>query len=169
MNEMGWKQTAGMFRSVNLIDEIVIDADADNDKVWVPLVGGVFLRPFMFDVTNGAWSSLLRVGPGQSLACHYHTQPVHGFTVHGSWRYLEHDWVAKAGTYIFEPPGELHTLVADPKDGMTTFFVTRGSLIYTDGAGRQNGYEDVFTRLALCRGHYASVGFADSVIEAMIR
>ncbi|MGH6931168.1 MAG: 2,4'-dihydroxyacetophenone dioxygenase family protein [Dongiaceae bacterium] len=169
MNEMGWKSAAGMFRSVNLIDEIVIDADADNEKVWVPLADGVFLRPFMFDVTNGAWSSLLRVGPGKSLACHYHTQPVHGFTIHGSWRYLEHNWVAKAGTYIFEPPGEQHTLVADSKEGMVTFFLTRGSLIYTDGAGRQNGYEDVFTRLALCRRHYASVGFADSVIEGMIR
>ncbi len=123
----------------------------------------------MFDVTNGAWSSLLRVAPGKSLACHYHTQPVHGFTVKGSWRYLEHDWVAKAGTYIFEPPGEQHTLVADPREGMLTFFVTRGSLIYTDGAGRQNGYEDVFTRLALCRRHYASVGFDDSVINGMIR
>jgi len=170
MNEMGWNRAGGGFRSVNLIDEIVVDTDAANPKVWVPLAPGVSLRPFMFDVTNGQWSSLLRVDPGKSLACHYHTQVVHGYTLAGAWRYLEHDWVAKAGTYIFEPPGEMHTLVADPQEGMTTFFVTRGSLIYTDRAtGKQTGYEDVFTRLALCRSHYAAAGFADSVIEGMIR
>jgi 2,4'-dihydroxyacetophenone dioxygenase len=94
---------------------------------------------------------------------------VHGFTVKGSWRYLEHNWVASNGTYIFEPPGELHTLVADAKDGMTTFFVTRGSLIYTDEAGKQIGYEDVFTRLALCRRHFQEAGFESDTIERMIR
>ena len=29
----------------------------------------------------------------------------------GHWRYLEHDWVAKPGTFIYEPAGEAHTLV----------------------------------------------------------
>jgi len=32
-------------------------------------------------------------------------------TMRGHWRYLEHDWIAKPGTYIFEPAGEAHTLV----------------------------------------------------------
>lgn len=169
MNDMGWNKTGGGFRSVNLIDEVVVDAAADDPRVWVPLAPGVQLRPFLFDVSNGAWSSLLRIEPGKQLACHYHTQVVHGYTVAGSWRYLEHDWVAKAGTYIFEPPGELHTLVADPAQGMTTFFVTRGSLIYTDAAGKQTGYEDVFTRLALCHAHFRSAGFDDGVIDGMIR
>jgi hypothetical protein len=168
MSDIGWNRTGG-FQSVNLIDEVIVDATLDDPRVWVPVAPGVSLRPLMFDVTNGQWSSLLRVAPGQSLACHYHTQPVHGFTIAGSWRYLEHDWVARTGTYIFEPPGERHTLVADDKDGMTTFFVTRGSLIYTDADGRQTGYEDVFTRLALCRAHYNALGFDPDVIEAMIR
>ena len=57
---------------------------------------------------------------------------MHAFTLKGSWRYLEHDWVAGEGTFVYEPPGEIHTLEADPKTGMTTFFVTRGALIYTD-------------------------------------
>jgi len=29
----------------------------------------------------------------------------------GHWRYLEHDWIAKPGTFIYEPAGEAHTLV----------------------------------------------------------
>ena len=36
---------------------------------------------------------------------------VHGFVLKGRWRYLEHDWVASAGSFVYEPPGEIHTLV----------------------------------------------------------
>ncbi len=107
--------------------------------------------------------------PGGSLATHYHVGTVHAYVLEGSWRYLEHDWVAPAGTFIFEPPGEIHTLVADPALGMTTFFVNRGSLIYTDQAGHQIGFDDVFTRLALFRRHLAARGLDPAIAKAMIR
>ncbi len=58
---------------------------------------------------------------------------------------------------------------ADPKTGMTTFLVTRGSLIYTDAHGRQTGFEDVFTRLERFRRHVAENGLDPAVIERMIR
>jgi hypothetical protein len=29
----------------------------------------------------------------------------------GHWRYLEHDWTAKPGTFIYEPAGELDALI----------------------------------------------------------
>ena len=57
------------------------------------------------------------------LSRHRHPAPVHGFVLKGSWHYLEHDWVATEGSYVFEPPGETHTLVVD--DGveeMITYF-----------------------------------------------
>lgn len=169
MNSTARPDPGFTFRSMNTVAEIVVDSDLDNDAVWVPIRPGVELRPMMFDVSNGGWSSLLRIAPGAQLACHYHTQPVHGFTLRGSWRYLEHNWVAHEGTYIYEPPGEMHTLQADAKTGMTTYFVTRGALIYTDEAGRQIGYEDVFTRLALCRDHYARTGRDPAELDALIR
>ena len=77
--------------------------------------------------------------------------------------------MAGAGTFVHEPPGEIHTLQADPKTGMTTFFVTRGSLIYTDAHGRRTGFEDVFTRLGRFRRHVAENGLDPAVIERMIR
>ena len=92
-----------------------------------------------------------------------------GYVIKGSWRYLEHDWVAGEGTFVYEPPGEVHTLEADPKTGMTTFFVTRGALIYTDVQGQQIGFEDVFTRLARFRRHVAENGLDPAVVERMIR
>lgn len=156
------------FHSVNVMSEIV-EHVAEDDPLWVTLAGGVSFRPVMFDCSKGAWSNVMRIAPGGSLACHYHTAPVHAFVLEGSWRYLEHDWVARAGTFIYEPPGELHTLVADETNGMRTFFVTTGSLIYTDSAGRQIGFEDVFTRLALFRDHLARQGLDQTIADQLIR
>ncbi|MCH9669957.1 MAG: phytanoyl-CoA dioxygenase family protein [Gammaproteobacteria bacterium] len=38
-----------------------------------------------------------------------------GYTFEGSWGYVEHEWTATAGTFIFEPAGETHTLVVRPE------------------------------------------------------
>jgi hypothetical protein len=59
---------------------------------------------------------------------------VHGYTMRGRWRYLEHDWIAEPGTYIHEPAGEAHTLVitGDSPEPMMAFFVVEGGLIYLD-------------------------------------
>ena len=38
---------------------------------------------------------------------------------------------------------------------MITFFNISGAMIYLDDAGRQIGYEDVFTKIEMCRTHYA--------------
>jgi hypothetical protein len=40
------------------------------------------------------------------LSRHRHPGPVHGFVLKGDWKYLEHEWTASQGSYIFEPPGE---------------------------------------------------------------
>ena len=169
MNQMKAPPAPISFRSVNVVSEVIGHFDRNDTKRWVPLRDGVAFRPFLFDVANGGWSSILRIAPGKQLACHYHTQPVYGYTIEGSWRYLEHDWIANAGTFIYDPPGEMHTLVADDRLGMTTFFVTRGSLIYTDAAGRQSGYEDVFSRLALTRGHWAEQGLDPAELDGVMR
>lgn len=156
------------FSAMNVMSEIVDDTEGDS-RLWIQLTEDVRQRPLLFDCTNGAWSNLLSIRPGGQLACHYHTGPVHAFTLKGSWRYLEHDWVSPQGTFVYEPPGEIHTLQADPKTGMTTFFVTRGALIYTDKSGHQIGYEDVFTRLARFRRHLAENGLDPAIADRMIR
>jgi hypothetical protein len=97
-------------------------------------------------------------------------QTVHGYTLRGSWRYLEHDWVATPGTYIFEPPGEVHTLVVDEdSETMVTFFVVESALIYVDDDGNQLGYDDVYTILEKARNYYREMGLNMAELEAMIR
>lgn len=157
-----------LLQPVNTIPELVVDVQAD-DRFWIDLTADVRQRPLLFDCSSGCWSNLLQIRPGGRLAKHYHTGPVNALVLEGAWRYLEHDWVATKGTFIYEPPGEIHTLCADDQLGMTTFFVTRGSLIYTDDVGMQIGFEDVFTRLALFRKHLADRGLDQKIADQMIR
>ena len=91
---------------------------------------------------------LTKVIGGGFLSRHRHPAPVHGFVIKGSWRYLEHDWVATEGSYLFEPPGEIHTLVVDDDcEEMITLFHNTGALIYCDENGNTIGSTDVFDRI----------------------
>ena len=111
--------------------EIVTKAIPDDPRVWVPQADRVFFRPLFFNTTNGQWCNLLKVCKAGFLSRHRHPAPVHGFVIKGQWRYLEHDWVATAGSYVFEPPGEIHTLVVDEDcEEMITFFNISGAMIY---------------------------------------
>jgi 2,4'-dihydroxyacetophenone dioxygenase len=153
--------------------EFAQDTNLDEEKQWVPYVEGAWFLPCQFNTSSGGFTNILRIAPGAKLPPHYHVATVHGFTLRGSWRYLEHEWVAKAGTYIFEPPGEAHTLVVDKDDRepMITFFVLSGGLIYVDDVkhGKVVGYDDGFTLLELARKHYRNVGLPLERLDKMIR
>jgi 2,4'-dihydroxyacetophenone dioxygenase len=152
-----------------LINEIVVDTDTDDDRFWVPYETNVWWRPLMFDQVNGSHTELLRVRKSGVLSRHKHPSPVHGFCIKGTWRYLEHDWVAKPGSYVFEPPGEIHTLVIDGDDEMITFFHISGTILYLDANDNIIGTDDNYSLIASAREHYRSVGLPDSFIDSLIR
>ncbi len=78
--------------------------------------------------------------------------------------------MATAGSYVFEPPGETHTLVVDEGiEEMITFFNISGCMIYVDEQGRQTGFEDVHTKIDMCRKHYAKVGLGEDYVDSFIR
>jgi 2,4'-dihydroxyacetophenone dioxygenase len=150
--------------------DIVVTAIPDDSRVWVPQADRVWFRPLMLNTVQGGWCNLLRVTRAGVLSRHRHPAPVHGFVLKGSWRYLEHDWVANAGDYVFEPPGETHTLVVDEGiDEMITFFNIAGAMIYLDESGRQVGFEDVHTKIEMCRNHYRQVGLGADYVDQFIR
>ena len=153
-----------------LADLVVPQAIPDDERLWVPQADGVWFRPLCLSVSAGYWMNLLRVRRAGVLSRHRHSQPVHGFVLKGRWRYLEHDWIADEGTFVYEPPGEVHTLVV-PDDclEMITFFNISGAMIYLDAAGQETGYEDVFSKIEMCRGHYAEVGLGMDYVDQFIR
>ncbi len=153
------------------LEEIVVKgAIPEDDRVWVPQAENVWFRPLCLNRSQGYWVNLLRVRRAGVLSRHRHPQPVHGFVLRGRWRYLEHDWVAEAGDYVFEPPGETHTLIV-PEDveEMVTLFQVNGVMAYVNPWGRQTGYEDVFTKIDMCRAHYAACGLGADFADRFIR
>ena len=151
----------------------IANCDTGDERLWVPYADGVWIQPCYFNVTSGGFSVLLKGLPGAQLGVHYHVGTVQGYTMRGHWRYLEHDWIAKPGTYIYEPAGEAHTLVItdDSPEPMMTLFVVGGGLIYLDKPSNGNfaAYEDGFTLLELTRQHYRDVSLDPKKLDALIR
>lgn len=150
--------------------EIVEVAVPEDERIWVPQAPNVWFRPLFLNTVQGQWCNLLRVKKAGILSRHLHPAPVHGFVVKGKWYYKEHDWVATEGAYVFEPPGETHTLVVpDDVDEMITFFNISGCMYYVDEDGNNTGFEDVFTKIDMCRKHYDEVGLGADYVDRFIR
>jgi 2,4'-dihydroxyacetophenone dioxygenase len=152
--------------------EIAQQAIPDDERVWVPQASDVWFRPLLLNTVTGSWCNLLRVRKAGVLSRHIHPSVVVGYVIKGAWRYLEHDWVAREGSFVYEPPGEIHTLVVDEIVGaqeMITFFNITGAMVYVDQAGNVTGYEDVFTKIEMCRKHYAGCGLGESFVDQFIR
>ena len=150
--------------------EIAVVAMPEDERVWVPQAPNVWFRPLMLNTMQGQWCNLLRVRRSGVLSRHLHPNPVHGFVLKGQWHYREHDWVATTGSYVFEPPGEIHTLVVpEDTEEMVTFFNITGCMLYLDEANRYTGYEDVFTKIDMCRKHYTTCGLGADFVDQFIR
>jgi 2,4'-dihydroxyacetophenone dioxygenase len=152
------------------VSEIVHDADLNDERLWVPRGDDIWTLPLMFSVSTGAWVNITRASGTGIISRHRHSSPVTGYTLDGTWGYLEHAWTARKGTFIFEPPGETHTLVSRPEAGhMTVLFHNYGPLMTVDESGNVTGYTDVFKRLEVCRAHYRKIGLGDEFIDRLIR
>jgi 2,4'-dihydroxyacetophenone dioxygenase len=146
------------------------DAIPDDDRLGVPTAPGIAYRPLFLSASQGFWMTMARIQTFGIVSRHTHPAPVHGYVIKGQWRYLEHAWVARAGAYVYEPPGDTHTLVVDAEGGeMMTLFQVHGAMIYMDETGQVTGHDDVFTRIDQCRRHFATVGLGEDYVERFIR
>ena len=82
----------------------------EDESPWVPFRPNVFIRHLAFDVRTNMYANVLWVKSGGMLGRHRHRGRVFGYTLEGSWRYLEYEWVSSAGSYVQESPGAIHTL-----------------------------------------------------------
>jgi len=143
--------------------------EATDERLWVLLEPNVWFRPLFFDMTTGSHCEVLRVRRGGVLSRHRHPSPVHGFVLKGRWRYLEHSWIAEQGAYVYEPPGEVHTLTVDDDDEMITFFYIGGPTLYVDEADNVIHVEDNFALIEAARAHYGEVGLGADFVNHFIR
>lgn len=146
-------------------------SDTDDERLWVPQTESLSFRPLCLCVSQGYYVNLLRFKGGGVLGCHRHSSPVHAHTIKGAWGYKEHDWTASAGTYVFEPPGETHTLMVHEGSEMIALFHVTGALLYCDPGAPQTvtGFDDVFTKLEKARAHYEACGLGADFVQQFIR
>ena len=142
----------------------------NHDKTWMPVGAIGHSRPLLYDIKNGGWISILRARGAGTIQRHRHASPVTAWTLDGSWGYREHDWVARAGSFVYEPAGHIHTLFIHPSEGhMLAVFHISGPLIYLNAEGVAEDYEDVFVRIDRYAAYCKTVGLGEDWIRSLIR
>ncbi|KAL7438961.1 hypothetical protein ACHAXH_006195 [Discostella pseudostelligera] len=143
----------------------------EDPRIWVPQTPTLSFRPLCLCTSQGYYVNLLKFTGGGILGRHRHSSPVHALTLKGSWKYREHSWHAHPGTYVFEPPGETHTLIVDADcEEMVALFHVTGSLLYVDEETNELiGYDDVFTKLEKARRWYEECGLGAEYADQFIR
>ena len=146
------------------------DVAGGDERLFVPFNETVFSKPLWISPTTNRWCDVLMAKGAGLVNRHYHPHEVFALTISGKWGYLEHNWVATAGDFIYETPGEAHTLVAyEHPDPMKVFFVVTGPLIWLDEKGNSCGHFDVHDYIKLCREHYEKVGIGADHLTTLFR
>ena len=81
-----------------------------DDLPFVDIGGGNLLKVLAVDEAEGLWSVENVFQSGFAVQTHRHTGPVYGYTTSGAWKYREYDYVNRAGSFLYEPAGSVHTL-----------------------------------------------------------
>lgn len=110
----------------NAVGAAVTDVEALPWIPFLPYSDQLQLKIIRLNPVTGEWVSLLRVPAGMEMPKHYHSGTVHVYTLSGSWRYLEHDWVAGPGSFVFETAASAHTPVAQPGEDVVTLNIVMG-------------------------------------------
>jgi 2,4'-dihydroxyacetophenone dioxygenase len=151
-----------------MLDQEALDqAIASEDIPWVPQEPGRWFKPLHFFTSTGAWINLVRMEPGRQIQRHVHAGgSVHAYVLEGSWRYLEHEWVATRGSYVFEPAGGVHTLEVVGNETMVTLFHVNGVIQYLDDEGRIVRQDDLHSRRQLYLDHCHQQGIEPAAITS---
>jgi quercetin dioxygenase-like cupin family protein len=141
----------------------------EDDRMWVPQTATVSFKPCLLSASNGYFVNILRVRQKGVLSRHRHAGAVHALVLRGCWHYLEHDWAAEEGSYIFEAPGETHTLIVpDGVDEMMTWFHNTGVTRTSIRREFQSAMRTCSQRLVAKR-HYKAIGLGEDYVNRFIR
>ncbi len=132
----------------------------DEDLPWTPFTpysDVVSIKLIKADPVRGETVTLLKAPVDIILPRHHHSGTVIVYTIKGAWKYLEHDWVAKPGSVVYETAATTHTPTGVPGygDEIITLNITVGDLLYFDENGVvcaiENWKSAVERYLAFCK------------------
>jgi len=109
----------------------------EDELPFVDLGDGVKLQVLQVDIDNGLWVIRNKFAPGTVVQKHKHTGQVFAFTQSGAWKYAEYPEVNRAGSYLFEPAGSIHTLTVleDNTEETDVWFAIYGANLNLNAEG----------------------------------
>jgi len=130
---------------------------SEKESPWVPFGPNAAIRHLAFDTRHNIYSNILWLKSAGVIGTHKHRGTVVMFCLEGSARYLEYDWIAGPGDFIYETPGLKHTLVSDHPQGVKLFGWLQGPIEFYDENGKFTETLDVFWYInhyeTYCREH----------------
>ena len=129
---------------------VAVHIGAD-DLPWVDIGDGSKLKVLQVKATEGLWIVQNIFQAGYTVPTHRHTGPVWGYTISGAWRYKEYEYVNRAGSFLYEPAGSVHTLEC-VGDDTNVWFQMYGANLNLDAEGN---IESVFDGPGTLAAYYA--------------
>jgi quercetin dioxygenase-like cupin family protein len=120
------------------------------DLPFVDIGGGNKLKVIQVKRGEGLWIIENLFMAGYEVQTHRHTGPVWGYTFAGAWKYKEYDYVNRAGSFLYEPAGSVHTLQCI-EDGTRVFFHMHGANANLDADGKVESVVDGLVTLEFYR------------------
>jgi quercetin dioxygenase-like cupin family protein len=108
---------------------------------FVEIGGGSKLKVLQVREREGLWIVENVFQAGYEVPTHRHTGPVWGYTKTGAWKYKEYDYVNRAGSFLYEPAGSVHTLMC-VEDGTQVWFHIYGANLNLDADGNVESVTD---------------------------
>ena len=99
-----------------------------DDLPWADIGGGNKLKVLQVKEREGLWIVQNVFQAGFEVQKHRHTGPVWGYTTSGAWKYKEYDYVNRAGSFLYEPAGSVHTLQCIEDDTFVWFHMYGANL-----------------------------------------
>jgi hypothetical protein len=128
----------------------------DSEEIpWIPLRAGLAFKPLRFSPRDEGWVVLLRVDPGTVIARHRHTGAVHAYHLQGQRKLLDTGAIVGAGSYVYEPPGNVDSWMALGDTPLIAHVVAWGAVEYCDAVGnvvhRSDGQSQLERYRQFCR------------------
>ena len=118
---------------------------------WVDIGDGSKLKVIQVKVREGLWIVENIFQTGYEVQRHKHTGPVYAYTTSGAWKYKEYDYVNRAGSFLYEPAGSIHTLTV-VEDDTRVWFQIYGANLNLDADGN---VESVLDGASALEAYYA--------------
>ncbi|MGO8873000.1 MAG: 2,4'-dihydroxyacetophenone dioxygenase family protein [Acidimicrobiales bacterium] len=124
-----------------------------DDLPFVEIGGGNKLKVIQVKAEEGLWIVENVFQAGYEVQTHRHTGPVYAYTTTGAWKYVEYPYVNRAGSFLYEPAGSVHTLRC-VEDDTRVWFQMYGANLNLDAEGNVESVFDgpgtLDAYLALC-------------------